>query len=51
MLAELEFFFFFTLYLWTVAFVAPLMLSFHDFFILFLILPRCFSCIFFVYLE
>jgi hypothetical protein len=49
-LVKLKSFFFNTLYIWAVAFVAPLVLSFLDFFVLFLLLPVCFSCILLVYL-
>jgi hypothetical protein len=34
-LEELKFFFFYSLYIWTAAFVAPLEISFHDFFVFF----------------
>jgi hypothetical protein len=46
---ELKSFFFNTIYIWTAVFVATSVLSFHDLFF-FLLLVRCFSCIFPVYL-
>jgi hypothetical protein len=50
-LEELKFFFFYSLYIWTAAFVAPLEISFHDFLVFFfLLLARCFSYILLVYL-
>jgi hypothetical protein len=51
-LEELISFFFYTFYLWTAAFVSPLVLNFYDFFFLFsLFLAICFFfCIVPVYL-
>jgi hypothetical protein len=49
-LEEIKSLFFYTLYLWTAAFVSPLVISYHDFLVLFfLLLVRCFlmytSCV------
>jgi hypothetical protein len=47
---ELEsFFFFFTLFTWTVVFVAPLEVSFHNFFVLFSPPTYVFSLIYFMF--
>jgi hypothetical protein len=51
MLEEFKSLFFNTLYFWTIAFVSPLVLSFHDFLFFFLLLVRCFSCIILVCLD
>jgi hypothetical protein len=42
--------FFYSLFSWTAAFLAPLVINFNDFLIFFLLLLRCFSCILHVYL-
>jgi hypothetical protein len=39
-LEEIKSLFFNTLYLWTVAFVSPLLISFHEFLVLFALLVR-----------
>jgi len=39
---EIKYFLFKTLYFWTVAFVSPLVISYHDFLFYFLLLTKCF---------
>jgi hypothetical protein len=54
---EFKFFFFKTLYLWTIRFAFPNLLTFHDFggffffFFFFFLLDKCFSCVLSVYMD
>jgi hypothetical protein len=41
-LEEIKSLFFYNLYLWAVVFVYPLVISYHDFLVLFLLLVMCF---------
>jgi hypothetical protein len=50
MIEELRTFFFYSLFSWTAAFLALLVISFHDFLVFFLLRPSRFSCILPMYL-